>query len=139
MKRLTLAQSYSEDEDDFAFSLNDKVALAKLEWEGDDEFRLNGNMYDVIEKKIESNQLIIRALADKKETSLLKKYSDINDGHSSNNKTAVLIKLVSDTYVSPSGTILVSDKKKRVFMISFQPTIISSNANDVLTPPPQAC
>lgn len=137
MKRLILSQANSEDEDDFVFNINDKTALAKLEWEGDDEFSLNGEMYDLIEKKIVNNRLIIRALADKKETSLLKKYSDINDDHNSNGKTVVLIKLVSGVYLPPSVTIFLTDEDKKTFEFSFQVAIISPNNDDVLTPPPQ--
>jgi len=86
MKKLLLTQKNKEEENDFVFSLNDKVAMAKLEWEGDNEFRLNGEMYDVIEKKTEGNKLTLRCLADKKETTLLKKANDRWGENEKNNK-----------------------------------------------------
>jgi hypothetical protein len=51
MKEAIRTQTYSEDETDFIFSLNDKQGIKQLDWEGDDEFSFNGEMYDVIERK----------------------------------------------------------------------------------------
>jgi hypothetical protein len=45
--------------------------MDQLDWEGDDEFSFKGEMYDVIEKKIEDGKLIIRSIADRRETALL--------------------------------------------------------------------
>src|SRR6185295_12150122 len=72
MRAAIRMQAYSEDETDFVFSVNDKQSMSQLEWEGDDEFSFNGEMYDVIEKKIIDarpndsvghGKLIIRAIA----------------------------------------------------------------------------
>lgn len=99
MKRLILTRPNSKDENDFVFSLNDKKGLARLEWDGDDEFCLDGEMYDVLEKKIENNTLIIRALADKKETALLRKANDNWKENDKSNKIAnELFQLLQSLY-----------------------------------------
>ena len=53
MRAAIRMQTYSVDEADFVFLLNDKQSMKQLDWEGNDEFSFNGEMYDVIEKKIE--------------------------------------------------------------------------------------
>ena len=53
MRAAIRMQTYSEDETDFVFSVNDKQSMKQLDWEGNDEFSFNGEMYDVIEKKTE--------------------------------------------------------------------------------------
>ncbi len=54
MREAIRLQTYSGDETDFVFLLNDKQSMKQLQWEGDDEFSFNGEMYDVIEKKTEN-------------------------------------------------------------------------------------
>ena len=69
-------QRHTLEESDFVFSPENKNGMAKIEWEGDNEFCLNGEMYDVIERRTAGDKLLIRCLADKKETDLLNKMSD---------------------------------------------------------------
>jgi len=53
MRAAIRLQSYNAQETDFVFSVNDRRVMDQLGWEGDDEFSFKGEMYDVIEKKIE--------------------------------------------------------------------------------------
>jgi len=66
----------NHNEKAFVFYLSDKEILQKLYWEGNDEFSFNGQMYDVVEKKIEDGKIMIRCIADKKETALVNKLND---------------------------------------------------------------
>ncbi|SRR6266508_3149158 len=137
MKKILLNQPKSEDENYFVFSLNDKKAIEQLEWEGDDEFSLHGEMYDVIEKKLENNKLIIRCLSDTKETALIRKYQKINNEANAKTKSGLLVKLVSSSYLATTNTIILI---RNIFVsepVSFQLQIISSPVDDVITPPPQ--
>lgn len=136
MRKLILDQPGREDENDFIFSLNDK-RISQLEWEGDDEFGLNGEMYDVIEKKTQNNRLIIRALADKKETALLRKYADMSREDHSKSKSALLLKLIGGSYVVTPCVTFFTKVSAGTFKQFFQSQIISALVHDVLTPPPQ--
>ena len=138
MKRSLLFHS-SKEEDLFIISLNDKKELDKLEWEGDDEFELNGEMYDVIEKKNKDGKLIIRCISDKKETALIQQYEKLNKETNSKNRSALLLKIVGHAYISPAITSISTDTKPMTAKFLFNTEIISSYCHDVLTPPPQVC
>jgi hypothetical protein len=138
MKRAIRMQAKSEEENDFVFLLSDKNAMKQLNWDGDDEFSLNGEMYDVIETRIENNKIIIRTLADKKETTLLKKYATMNRKNSSKNNSSLLLKLVSSSYIVTSNTTIFIKFSTGTSKTFFQSKISSSLVCDVLTPPPQA-
>ena len=128
-----------EEEQVFCFSINDKTSLTKLEWEDEHEFKLDGKMYDVIEKKTENGKLIIRCISDEKETTLVKKYEKINNdsGNSSKSKTALLIKLISNSYIASSNFDLFAKNIPAIQKSFFITNIISIDRSDVLTPPPQ--
>jgi len=138
MKKLILSQPSGEDENDFIFSINDKQAQARLGWDGDDEFSFNGDMYDVIEKKIENGMIIIRALADKKETALIQKYSRISGENHSRHKTALLVQLVNSLYLPSVDAISFIKWQFRSVRILLHPVMIVPGVHDVLTPPPRS-
>ena len=60
--------------------------MQNLHWEGNDEFSFDGQMYDVVEKKIEDGKIMIRCIADKKETALVNKLNDNSNGNEKDNK-----------------------------------------------------
>ena len=131
-----------ENSEQFVFSLTEKKGEAKPEWEGDDEFRLNGEMYDVLEKRIENGKIFVRCISDKKETELIKKYEDIskNDfGGSSKTGTILLLKLIHNFYVTGYGSVYENtpDQSGQPFRDNYQYSL-SSTIADVLTPPPQS-
>jgi len=136
MKR-SLLHSDNKEVDLLVFSLNDKKNIEKLEWEEDDEFELNGEMYDVIEKKTQNGKLIIRCLNDKKETELIKNYEKINKEDNSKNRTALLLKLLDNTSNSPVTIELFIKNILKPVKISLCSIAISSCYYDVLTPPPR--
>ena len=75
----------------FEFELvNGKPTELSFEWEEEgDEFRLNGAMYDVIEKKIKGNRLLVRCISDKDEDNIIRKIEALNRG-SRHKKTEAL-------------------------------------------------
>ena len=137
MKR-SLLHSGSKEVELLVFSLNNKKDLEKLEWEDDDEFELNGEMYDVIEKKTKDDKLIIRCISDKKETALVKSYEKINHEDNSNSRSVLLLKLVSSFYLQEKNNVICKGNNLTLQYISFQQRFISSYRHDVLTPPPQS-
>ena len=128
----------TESLEQFVFYTADKTE--KPEWEGDDEFRYKGEMYDVVEKRVEQGKTIIVCINDKKEALLVKQYKKaINDdiGGNSKKRSSILLKLLTSFY-SP---VALSDYNKFV-KHSKQTwyTLVSplfSTCGDVLTPPPQ--
>ncbi len=137
MKELIRTQQSNENENDFVFSLDDKTAAAQLKWEGDDEFSLNGEMYDVIEKKVENNKLIIRCFSDKKETTLLQKAKEGWKENERSNKIAnELLQLLQTLFHNSRSEELTFIKPSRddfYFLLMKLPLQVKR----IPTPPPQ--
>jgi hypothetical protein len=105
-------------------------------WENENEFRYNNEMYDVIEKKVKGNDIIIRCIPDKKETALLNEYQK-NNKHNSSNST--VIQLITAQFVLPADDSLRQPEKivKRNFI---DPSSSLQNiASTVPLPPPDVC
>ena len=146
MREAIRMQAYSEDETDFVFSIDDKRSMSELGWEGNDEFRFNGEMYDLIEKKTENarpndsvgqGKLIIRAIADKRETALLNKAKDHwNENEKSNKVADELFQLLQSLFHSSKTEELVFNKPS-VNRIPFISTPLPSQVKKIPTPPPR--
>jgi hypothetical protein len=137
MKKSLLIRANSKDNVRFAFSLDDKKSIDKLHWEGDDEFKLNGQMYDVIEKKIENGKLILRCIIDKKETALIQMFHQMNNESNSKRKLALLMQLVNSSYLAVKNSETLITYRPVPSSIHPPTDSFSSEAPDVLTPPPQ--
>lgn len=138
MRAAIRLQTYSEGETDFVFSANDKQSMKQLDWEGDDEFSYNGEMYDVIEKKTENGKLIIRSIADKQETALLNKAKDHWSQNEKSNKVAdELFQLLQSLFHSSKTEELVLIKPS-VNSVSFISLPLPSEVKKIPTPPPRA-
>ena len=136
MKTMLSLQINTEAETVLIFPLGDKKATNRLTWEGNDEVNVDGQMYDVIEKKIWNNKLVIRCISDKKETTLISKYERMTDENNSKNKSALLLKLVNVPYV-PAKCIELFISSKPISSSCLRSEITCSEVRDVLTPPPQ--
>ena len=137
MKEAIRLQNYSEHETDFSFSINDRRSMAQLDWEGDNEFRFNGEMYDVIDKKIENGKLIIRSIADKRETTLLNKVKDHWDQNEKSNKVAdELFQMLQSLFYSSKADelVLIKPLMNRNSFISLP---LPSQVKTIPTPPPE--
>ena len=109
-----------------------------MDWEGDDEFSYNGEMYDVIEKKTENGKLIIRSIADKRETALLNKAKDHWNQNEKSNKVAdELFQLLQSLFHSSKAEELVFNKPL-VNRTSFISLPLPSQVKKIPTPPPRA-
>jgi hypothetical protein len=111
--------------------------MAQLDWEGDDEFRFNGEMYDVIDKKIENGKLIIRSIADKRETALLNKVKDHWNQNEKSNKVAdELFQMLQSLFHSSKTDelVLIKPSVNRISFISLQ---LPSQVRTIPTPPPR--
>jgi hypothetical protein len=137
MRAAIRMQTYSEDETDFVFLLNDKQSMKQLDWEGNDEFSFNGEMYDVIEKKIKDKKLIIRSIADRQETALLNKVKDHWNQNEKSNKVAdELFQLLQSLFHSSKTEELVFNKPS-LNRTSFISLPLPSQVKKIPTPPPR--
>lgn len=132
-----LLQSETKEETDFSYSLNDKNGMTQLDWDGDDEFSYNGEMYDVIEKKIENSNLIIRALADKKETELVNNSKGNWKRNDRSDKVAnELFQILQTLFHNTRTTELVFIKPPR-YKFYYHLVNLPSPLKKIPTPPPQ--
>ena len=120
------------------FSFN--IAEAnKIEWEEEHEFRFNNEMYDVIEKHQDGDQLVIHCIPDKKEKALLEFYQKINSGSSSSSTKTSLIKLITAPFL-PSKNIVILKLQKKQQPVFFKYKFRLPNIHySVLERPPIAC
>ncbi|HEV8508719.1 MAG TPA: hypothetical protein VGQ53_25165 [Chitinophagaceae bacterium] len=137
MRETIRMQTYSEHETDFVFGVNDKHSIDQLDWEGDKEFRFNGEMYDVVEKKIEDGELIIRSIADKRETALLNKLKDHWDRNEKSNKVADELFQILQSLFHPSKAEELVLIKPTLDTISFMSPPLPSQVIKTPTPPPR--
>lgn len=137
MKQYLLRSKNHKDVSEFAFNAGE---IARLQWEDEHEFKLNGEMYDVIEKRKEGDKTIIRCIADKKETALLEAYQKAaQKNDTSKNTSSALLKLMTTAfYQTPSITLSpISNFSSKP--IVFYSSSLLSRFRKITTPPPQPC
>lgn len=132
MRAFLLKQKDHKDVITFSFTNEE---LKKLEWEDETEFGYKGEMYDIIEKKTQGNQIVLRCIADTKETALLQDYQKNTRRNTSNSFIAQLITpfiLPLDCSLQKPGRIIKRNFKN---FSSSLPSIVSL----VASPPPDVC
>jgi len=137
MKRLVTHQLSKNETENLVFALYDQETFGKLNWEGDLEFNFNGEMYDVVSKKIVGDKMIIQCINDKKETILVNKLcNDWKENDRSNKMANELFQLLQ--------TLFHEDNSKdfpmataTAFSSSFLLDKLPSQIKKIPTPPPQ--
>jgi hypothetical protein len=113
----------------------EQTKAAELEWKEDHEFRFNGELYDVIEKRFENGKLIIRCISDKNETKLIEDYKKNTEKNTPGN--ASLIQLLTSHFTSTNFYIpLIPQKDFKNFLCIYS-FILTARTIDLLTPPPK--
>jgi hypothetical protein len=109
---------------------------SQLHWEDENEFRYQGKMYDVLEKKCKGNQILFRCIADEKETALLHEYQKNNKQSSSN---SIVLQLITAQFVLPSDNSL--KRPERIFRRNFihYSSSLYNLASPLFLQPPDAC
>jgi len=114
--------------------------LKRVNWEDDgNEFEMNDEMYDVIEKRVENGKTIIVCISDKNETALIKKFEKLRDqaqGSSQMKSNTILKLMFSPFFASDLSYSFVSSNQSNLQFV-YPPSFISSINREVLTPPPQ--
>ena len=132
-----LLSAASNEVTTFVIHTDNAAEVSALQWEEETEFSLNGTMYDVLEKKQHGNTLILRCIADTKETALIRQYQQLTKNNNSAQKWASLYKLL-DTHYIP-----VDDMHMGAYALDMRkpfsrhmPSVLSCY-HHILTPPPR--
>jgi hypothetical protein len=132
----------AESTEQFVFSINPGKGVENPEWEGDDEFSYQEEMYDVIDKKIENGKIYVHCISDKKETRLIRNYQELmkNDASnpSSKKRSGLLLQLINTLYN------ILTHYDPYAHLADFQITyralyssLLAAMITEVPTPPPQ--
>ncbi len=121
----------------FVFTPAEYKQLDTREW--GKEFCLNGNMYDVVEKREVDGNVILTAYYDHKETGLLTKFVSFfkNETESAGRKTKHLISfaLLEFTLSSKAAAYIPEQK---VFRLPVSSTSLQHTFGDTQSPPPDS-
>ena len=114
--------------------------LKRVRWQDDgNEFEMNDEMYDVIEKHRENGKTIVVCISDKNETALIKKFEKLRDqaqGSSQSQSNTILKLMFSPFFVSDLNYSFVLGRQSNLQFL-YPPSFISSVNREILTPPPQ--
>jgi hypothetical protein len=107
-----------------------------LNWEEEREFTYKGERYDVIEKHVEGNSLLISCVPDKKESQLIEQYRTT---HRDRDHSGFLIKLMASGFILPALTeSSLSVIQVKQLHLSFT-AALPFHQGSIETPPPQVC
>lgn len=118
---------------EFSFKATD---ASQLDWENDHEFGYNNQMYDVIEKKIEGNQLVIHCIQDKHETELVNEYQKNNKQDRSNES---VVQLITASFILPQTVSIDKFERKLRNQYFNYSSSLQKSSSSVLAPPPDVC
>lgn len=113
--------------------------LKQIDWENNHEFNYNGKMYDVIEKHFKNGKLLVRCIADNKETVLIKEYLASQKNSSGNQPLSSLLKLVTNNFIRSKVAVLSVPEKNNCNNFPFYSSTIFSIIHPIHTPPPRVC
>ena len=128
-------QIRSGDVIEFVFSQHQASGEPIPEWEGKDEFKLHGEMYDVIATEIRDGKLHVQCILDKKESRFLSFSRELGQKQT-HQKTTLLFKILSALYTTGQESELAVPAQSTVrLFIPYSATLLT-RAADILKPPP---
>lgn len=128
---------YSKVYSDLVF---DQKHIADISWIEEDEFRWNGEMYDVISKESLGDSLLIRCIPDNKETLLVCQYlRSGKDNESGQQPSTYLIRLMNSYFLSTTLEVPAAIQHRIYKIYKPYSFYILANFLPVSTPPPRAC
>ncbi len=128
-------QIRSGDLMELVFSQNPVPGEVQPEWEGKDEFRLRGEMYDVIAMEIRDGKLHVQCIIDKKETRFLSFTRELGQKQT-HQKTTLLFKILSALYTTGQETTLAVPVQPQSKMYTPYTAQLTTRTADILKPPP---
>jgi hypothetical protein len=124
---------------EFSFNLNNKEQLSRIEWEDGHEFRFNGHMYDVVEKTVTGNRMVLLCLPDTREEALVRAYEKMNEEQNGPPHSASfsLFKLLRSLFAPPGSHGAPPLSAEKPPLSSRYLYYFSSLYRPVQTPPPR--
>jgi hypothetical protein len=108
----------------------------QLEWENENEFEYKEVMYDLIEKKVSGGQVLLRCIADSKETALLQEFQK---NTSRSRSHSLISQLITASFILPHQHLLDRPertvKNKHTELSAF----LAKAYTTVVSPPPDVC
>jgi hypothetical protein len=133
MKRNIRWSRSNDDVVEFSF---DQLEAARLEWEDEEEFKLDGEMYDMVDKEMQNGILIVRCIPDKREQQLLENYQKDVARNTKDSKWSVIKLTITPFAPSFFDKLLHPEKSFSKQQVVFTSTIVSQSLS-ILTPPPK--
>ncbi|MBN8703754.1 MAG: hypothetical protein J0M08_11870 [Bacteroidetes bacterium] len=128
------------DDELTTFTLS-KVEYENLEWIEKKEFRLNGNMYDVVKKTIHINgTIILHVINDKKEKELfvnLEKQIQQNDKNSAAGKNLQKLFKLFSCIDAPISELAILVRDNSILLSERYQACLLSFSREVPSPPPK--
>ena len=113
--------------------------MVTLGWEGNNEFRYHGEMYDVISIEKKGGHFLVRCVADGKETALLAQYAKAQQQSGTNASTKSILKLLNVHFLPSSVAFLQTPDVKNSKPESCFHSWLPHPTQPIVTPPPQHC
>jgi len=113
-----------------------KEQCSQLEWEDETEFKYKGEIYDVIEKKMIGNGVVLNCIADSKETELLQEFQRNTNRNRSN---SIISQLITASFILPHDDLLKGPSRILKMNYIYVPGFLPKAPTTVVSPPPDVC
>ncbi|HEY9364372.1 MAG TPA: hypothetical protein VIQ00_13985 [Chitinophagaceae bacterium] len=115
----------------------------EIHWEDENEFSFSGRMYDLVEKKLHGDQLVLVCISDEKETTLLDDFAkniyNKEGGNSSKKHQSQVIRLVLSPFILQQAVISFTAPCHVVKNYSHYSQVLPQVYFNIITPPPRLC
>jgi hypothetical protein len=116
---------------------------AGIHWEDENEFSFRGRMYDLVEKKLHGDQLVLVCISDEKETALLDDFAkniyNKEGGNSSKKHQSQVIRLVLSPFILEQPAVSLTTLSRSVKKFTRYSELLPQVYFNIITPPPRLC
>jgi len=112
--------------------------VAGLDWEEDNEFRYQSEMYDVLQMQTDEGKTTILCLPDRKEKELREAYANNQSPSKKESSSTVILKLLQAPFLLTAMPDVTCFYHEKECFILYHSNLISSSPS-VITPPPKEC
>ncbi len=140
----TYLRSHPDDQviTHFEFTLrNGDVIDPGFSWEDESEFEFNSNMYDLIEKTIDGDRMVVKCVKDEEENQLIKAFEHFQGKQSRHGKsrTGSLSQFFASSYVTADATDISHFNYLSSTEFNIYNSLLLDCFNEITTPPPKSC
>ena len=114
-----------------------------IHWEDENEFSFRGLMFDLVEKKLHGDQVILICISDEKETALLDDFAknifNKEGGNASKKQQSQVIRLVLSPFILQQAAITFTAPRHAEKKYSYYNQELPLVYFNIITPPPRIC